>query len=144
MYTKHCITNNLSQLMRLWYLSYRRPAKVQASLRACTVSPEPSLFAHIKYGNRRQVWPKIRHLAPLDGCACMFEIEKMSLRRTMSTIISWDGSFVMERWVLGWTLVWLLLLCGLTSQSTAMVMSRWSVNLTTLFLGKLRSKRLTS
>ena len=32
-----------------------------------------------------------------------------------------------------------LFVCGLTSQSTAMVMSRWSVNhLTTLFLGKLR------
>ena len=27
--------------------------------------------------------------------------------------------------------------CGLISQSTAMIMSRWSVNLTTLFLGKL-------
>ena len=32
----------------------------------------------------------------------------------------------------------------LTSQSTVMVMSRWSVNLTTLFLGKLRPKLLTS
>ena len=29
------------------------------------------------------------------------------------------------------------LVCGLMSQSTAMVMSRGSVNLTTLFLGKL-------
>ena len=25
-----------------------------------TVSPEPSLFAHIKYGSRQRVWPKIR------------------------------------------------------------------------------------
>ena len=40
---------------------------------ACAVSPEPSLFAHMKYGNRRRVQPKIRHLAPLDGCACTFE-----------------------------------------------------------------------
>ena len=31
----------------------------------------------------------------------------------------------------------------LMSQSTAMVVSRWSVNLTTHFLGKLRPKRLT-
>ena len=38
-----------------------------------TFSPEPSLFAHIKYGSRRRVRPKIRHLAPLDGCACVFE-----------------------------------------------------------------------
>ena len=41
--------------MRLWYLSHRRPAKAQASLLICAVSPEPSsavspqpsLFAHI-------------------------------------------------------------------------------------------------
>ena len=62
-----------SQLMRLWYLSHRQPAKAQTSLRICAVSPEPSLFAHIKYGSRRRVLPKIRRLAPLDGCACTFE-----------------------------------------------------------------------
>ena len=59
--------------MRLWYLSHRRPAKAQASLRICAVSPEPSQFAHVKNGSRRRVPPKIRHLAPLDGCACAFE-----------------------------------------------------------------------
>ena len=36
--------------MRLWYLSHRRPAKAQASLRICAVSSEPSLFTHMKYG----------------------------------------------------------------------------------------------
>ena len=60
---------HMSQLMRLWYLSHRRPAKAQASLRSRAVSPAPSLFAHIKYGRR----PKIRHLVPLDGYACIFE-----------------------------------------------------------------------
>ena len=65
--------HQMSQLMRLWYLSHRRPAKAQASLRNCAVSPEPSLFAHMKYGSRRRVRPKIRHLAPLDGCTCVFE-----------------------------------------------------------------------
>ena len=35
----------MSQLMRLWYLSHRRPAKAQASLRIRSVLPEPSLFA---------------------------------------------------------------------------------------------------
>ena len=40
----------MSQLMRLWYVSHRRPAKAQASLRIRAVSPEPSLFAHMKYG----------------------------------------------------------------------------------------------
>ena len=53
---------HLIQLMRLFYLSHRRPAKAQASLRICAVSPEPSLFAHIKYGSRWRVRPKIRHL----------------------------------------------------------------------------------
>ena len=63
----------MSQPMRLWYLSQRRPAKARASLRIRVFSPEPSLFAHIKYGSRWRVWPKIRHLGPLDGCACAFE-----------------------------------------------------------------------
>ena len=52
---------HLSQLMRLWYLSHRRPTKAQASLRIRAVSPEPSLFAQIKYGSRRRVRPKNRH-----------------------------------------------------------------------------------
>ena len=59
--------------MRLWYLSDRRPAKAQASLRIGAVSPEPSLFAHMKYGRRRRVLPKIKHLALLDDCACAFK-----------------------------------------------------------------------
>ena len=63
----------MSQLMRFWYLSHRRPGKAQASLCIRAVSPEPSMFAHMKYGSRWRVWPKIRHLAPLDGCACIFE-----------------------------------------------------------------------
>ena len=73
----HCMKTlwkYMSQLMRLWYLSHtRRPAKAQASLRICAVSLEPSLVAHIKYGSRRRIRPKIRHLAPSDGCACAFD-----------------------------------------------------------------------
>ena len=63
----------MSQLMRLCYLSHRRLANAQAGLRIRAVSPEPSLFAHMKYGSRRRIQPKIRHLAPLDGCAYVFE-----------------------------------------------------------------------
>ena len=63
----------MSQLMRLWYLSYRRPAKSPASVHICAVSPEPLLFAHMRYRSRRRVRLKIRHLVPLDGCACGFE-----------------------------------------------------------------------
>ena len=65
--------HKLSHVMRLWYLSHRRPAKVQASLCIHAVSPEPSLFANMKYGSRQRVQPKIRHLTALDGCACAFE-----------------------------------------------------------------------
>ena len=59
--------------MRLWYLSHRQPAKAQASLHICTVSPEPLLFAHMKCGSRWRVLPKIKYLAPLDGCACVLK-----------------------------------------------------------------------
>ena len=63
----------MSQLMRLWYLSQRWPAKAQASLCIQAVSPEPSLFAQTKYGCRGRVRPNMRQLAPLDSCACAFE-----------------------------------------------------------------------
>ena len=53
-------SHTMSQLIRLWYLPHRRPAKGQASLRIPTVSPEPSLFAHMKIGCRQMVRPKIR------------------------------------------------------------------------------------
>ena len=61
--------------MKLWYLSHRRLAKAQASLHIHAVSPERSLFAHMKYGSRRRFRPKIRHLAPLDGCAACLKNE---------------------------------------------------------------------
>ena len=67
------VLNEISQLMRLWYSLYRQTAKAQARLSIRAVSPEPSLFAHIKYGSRRRVWPKIRCVAPLDCYACVFE-----------------------------------------------------------------------
>ena len=77
---KHTRTK-MSQLMRLWYLSYRRPVKSQAS------SPEPSLYAHMKYGSRRRVQRKSSPTGWLR-----MHVWKMSLRRTESTIISWHGS----------------------------------------------------
>ena len=58
------LENNMSQLMRLWYLSHRQPAKAQASLHICAVSPEPLLFAHMKYGSRQRVQPKIKTSSP--------------------------------------------------------------------------------
>ena len=50
-----CGVRHTSQLMRLWYLSHRRPAKAQANLRIRAVSPEPSLFANIKFDRRQRV-----------------------------------------------------------------------------------------
>ena len=61
--------------MRLWYLSHRRSAKAQASLRIRAVLPEPSLFAHMEYGSRQMVRPKFKHLATLDGCTCALKNE---------------------------------------------------------------------
>ena len=83
--------------MRLWYLLHRRPAKAQASLRIRAVSPEPSLFAHMKYGSRQRIWPNIRHLrqAPLEGCPCAFEEWVYWGRK--STINSSAGSFEPEQ-----------------------------------------------
>ena len=52
----------MSQLTRLWYLPHRRPVKAQVSLHISAVSPEPLLFAHMTYGSRQRVRPKIRHL----------------------------------------------------------------------------------
>ena len=77
--------------MRLSYLSHRWPAKAQESLHICAVSPQPSLFAHIKYGSRQRVQSKIRHLAPWDGWACAFQ-ERVYRGLLKSTVISCDGS----------------------------------------------------
>ena len=44
------------------------PAQSRQSLRG-----ETALFVYMKYGSRRRARTKIRHLAPLDGCACAFE-----------------------------------------------------------------------
>ena len=36
-----------------------------------------SLFAHMKHGSRLKVQPKIRHLALLDGCECVYGRRKV-------------------------------------------------------------------
>ena len=59
---------------RIWYLSPMRAAKVQASLRIRTVSPEPSLLAHTSSESRGTFRQKARSLAPLNGWACAVTI----------------------------------------------------------------------
>ena len=51
-----------------------RAAKVQASLRICAVSPEPSLLAHTSSESRATFRQKARSLAPLNGWACAVKI----------------------------------------------------------------------
>ena len=68
---------------------YMQPAKAQASLRIWAVSPEPLLFPQLKYGSRQRVQPKIRHIAPLDGCACTFE-ESVNGGQQCRNLITWS------------------------------------------------------
>ena len=56
--------------MRLWYLSHRRPAKAQVNLHIHAASPEPLLFAHIKYEKRRRVWSMFEE--------CVYREQKVS------------------------------------------------------------------
>ena len=50
------IKDRMSQLMRLWYLSHRRPAKAQASLCIRAVSPEYSLSVRRNIGPLTTYW----------------------------------------------------------------------------------------
>ena len=51
-----------------------RAAKVQASLRICAVSPEPSLLAHTSSESRGTFRQKARPVVPLNGWACTVKI----------------------------------------------------------------------
>ena len=51
-------------------------------------SQEPSLIAHMKYGNGHRARLKIGHLAPLDGCSCAFE-ERVCEDRKYHNLMTW-------------------------------------------------------
>ena len=76
--------------MRLWYLSHRRPAKAQASLRIRAVSPEPSLFAYISMevdeesNQKSDIWP--------DWMAAHARL-KNEFSEDEKYHTSWDGSY---------------------------------------------------
>ena len=72
------------------YAYHKELAMAQASLCIHAVSPEPSLFTHMKYGSKRRVRPKIRH--PAHWMATHTRL-RMGLRRTKSAINSWDDSY---------------------------------------------------
>ena len=69
-----CTEQQLDRVKRIWYLSPMRAAKVQASLRIRTVSPEPSLLAHASSESRGTFRQKARSLAPLNGWACPVKV----------------------------------------------------------------------
>ena len=64
----------LGRVMRIWYLSPMRAAKVQASLRIRAVSPIPPLLAHISNESRGTFRQKTGSLAPLNGWTCAVKI----------------------------------------------------------------------
>ena len=64
----------MDRVKRIWYLSPMRAAKVQASLRIRTVSPEPPLLAHTSSESRGTFRQKARSLAPMNGWACAVKI----------------------------------------------------------------------
>ena len=64
----------MDRVKRIWYLSPMRAAKVQASLRMCAVSPEPSLLAYTSSESRGTFRQKARSLSPLNGWACAVKI----------------------------------------------------------------------
>ena len=66
--------SNMDRVKRIWYLLPMRAAKVQASLRIRTVSPEPSLLAHTSSESRGTFRQKTRSLVPLNGWTCAVEI----------------------------------------------------------------------
>ena len=90
--------------MRLWYLSHRRPPKAQARLHIRTVSPEPSLFAHIKYiiiffGTNLPVSLNlgIQHQALKYSQVCSYDDPRLTfdLFTEMSTLVPY--TFVREK-----------------------------------------------
>ena len=67
----------------------------------------------MKYGSRRRVQPKIRHLAPLDGCTCAFEEwvywgQKVPLSHDMAHLVLMAPENKAWQWSDGynWFLLW--------------------------------------
>ena len=74
LYTDSKTKRYMDRVKRIWSLSPMRAAKVQASLRIRTVSPEPPLLAHTSSESRGTFRQKARSLAPLNGWACAVKV----------------------------------------------------------------------
>ena len=82
----------MDRVKRIWYLSPMRAAKVQASLRICAGSPEPSLLAHTSSESRGTFRQKARSLAPLNGWACAVKICHDGMLEDTNSL---DGAHIM-------------------------------------------------
>ena len=64
----------MGRVKRIWYLSPKRAANVQASVRIRAVSPEPPLLANTSRESRGTFRQKARSMAPLNGWTCAVKI----------------------------------------------------------------------
>ena len=92
--------NYMGRVKRIWYLSAMWVAKVQASLRIRTVSPEPPLLAHRSSESRGTFRQKARSLAPLNGWVCAVKICHDGMLEDTNSL---DGAhiklgFLVQKW----------------------------------------------
>ena len=135
-YINDCTSNMSHSMAKLTKWSVR-PAKTQISLGICPVWSESSLSA----------WRNLGSLVILS-----VHSEDTDHHADLSLLADWSLCWFCRPvpWLIFCTIMqrltislFVCLICGFTSQSTTMFMSRRSVNLTTLFLGRL-PKLLTS
>ena len=74
--------------------------KAQASLGVHTVSPEPSLFAHMIHGHRGIFRLRAKNVAILKGCACAIKDHKSQDVR-VSFLVKWLNSTFSPSLLLG-------------------------------------------
>ena len=86
----------MSQLMRLWYLSHRQPAKAQATSEGSGEPAHPRSLDRAFAVRTHKVWKKTngptknQTSSPIEWLR--MRVWRMSLRRTIGTTISRDGS----------------------------------------------------
>ena len=92
------IENQLSQLMRLWYLSHRRPAKAQATSEGSGEPARPRSLIRAFAIRTHNVWKKTKCLTKYQTCSpnglLRMRVWRLSLRRAIIAIISWVGSIM--------------------------------------------------
>ena len=138
------------------------PAKTQISLGICPVWLESSLSARRKLWSLATHWAHSEdwsnwvdaqadlslHWAHRSFCSFWHAVAHMISWRTLANLSMPDSMvYFQQLFVFKFCqirLLYVCLICSLTSQSTTMVISRWPVNLSTLFLGRLRCKSSTS